>query len=65
MIIRVKSHKGREKMLSRISRKVEWLYSFEDSNNFCEVSEEEWESIKDIKGLSKARPKGDLLKCWT
>lgn len=55
MIIRVKSHRARAKMVAALGRLPQGYYSFCFSGEFREVSDAEVYKLHGIKGLSRAR----------
>lgn len=66
MIVRVKSHRANEKLKRLLSDSLplQWYWSFEDGNNFVEVPDERLPEVLEITGITRARPKGQLRKCW-
>ena len=65
VIIRVKSHRGSDKLDQAIGRHPQYFWTTKDGGNFAEVTPEEFARTEDIKGISKARvPRDDLRRCW-
>lgn len=67
MIIRTGSHRAREKVTRTLGRSPQsfWSMKYSGSYGLCEVTEEEFEKIKDIKMVRKTRIKREELReCW-
>ena len=55
MLIRIKSHRCRQKLESCLGYLPQGYFSFYIRGEFREISEAEYLQVKDIKGLTKAR----------
>jgi hypothetical protein len=67
MIIRRGSHRAHDKVASVLGYSPQGLYNMDypGSYGLCEVTEEEFEKIKDIKMVKKTRIKREVLhECW-
>ena len=65
IILRTKSHRARERMERTIGRHPDYYWTWEDGGCFAEVTEEEYEAVRNIKGITKARVSRDALRrCW-
>jgi hypothetical protein len=65
-LVRVKSHRAREKMKAALGRLPVGYFSFRFAGEFREVSTAEWEKLQGIKGLSRARvDRAELRRYWT
>ena len=65
IILRTKSHRARERMERTIGRHPQFYWTWEDGGGFAEVTAEEYELVRKIKGITKARvPREQLRKCW-
>jgi hypothetical protein len=65
IIVRVKSHRASDKLDQAIGRHPQYYWTMRDGGDFAEVSEEEFNRIKTIKGITRARvARNDLRRCW-
>jgi len=65
VILRTKSHRARAKMDRIIGRHPQYYWTWKDGACFAEVTPEEYELVKGIKGITKARvSREDLRRCW-
>ncbi len=60
IIVRVKSHRAREKMKAALGYLPQGYYSFDFPGEFREVTPEEMKKLRGVKGLCRARV--DLAK---
>lgn len=68
MIIRIASHRAWDRVKFALGFRPKGLFNMEypGSYGLCEVSEQEWEKIKDIPSVGKSRVKREsLMQCWT
>ena len=66
VILRTKSHRARERLDRTIGRHPQFFWTWEDGGCFAEVTDAEYETVKGIKGITKARvPCEDLRRCWS
>jgi hypothetical protein len=66
IILRTKSHRARERLERTIGRHPQFFWTWEDGGCFAEVTMEEYERVKGIKGITKASvPRESLRKCWS
>lgn len=63
VLIRCNSHRARQKMERAIGKQVGY-YSLQRAGSFYRVSPMEFETVKDIAGLSRARDGADIHRCW-
>ena len=65
IILRTKSHRARQRLESTIGRHPQFYWTWEDGGCFAEVTAKEYEAVKSIKGLTRARvARENLRKCW-
>jgi hypothetical protein len=65
VIVRVASHRARHKLYDLLGvSNLPWFWSWEDGNNFAEIPTDQLASARAIKGITAARPKGELMRCW-
>jgi hypothetical protein len=66
IILRTRSHRAREKLDRTIGRHPQYYFTWKDGGCFAAVTAEEFEQVRTIKGLTRARvPKEELGLCWT
>ena len=64
-MLRVRSHRARERLDRTIGRHPQFFYTWEDGGCFAEVTAAEYERVKSIKGITVARVSRDKLRrCW-
>jgi len=64
VLVRVSSHRSRERLFRLLGSEPDAFYSFRDSGNFYAIPAERLDEARKIAGVTKARPKGELLRCW-
>ncbi len=65
IVIRTNSRRCRNKVRDQLDREPQYYWTWEDGAVFAEVTPEEYERIKAIKGVTKARvDRARLGKCW-
>jgi hypothetical protein len=63
-MLRTKSHRAREKMERAIGRHPQYYWTWEDGGCFAEVTAEEYDQVREIKGITKTRvPRSELRQC--
>ena len=66
IILRTKSHCARERLDRILGRHPQYFYTWEDGGCFAEVTAAEYEQVKGIKGITRARVCRDALRrCWS
>jgi len=55
VIIRVKSHRARDRMKAALGRLPQGYYSFDFGGEFREVTPAEMEKLQGIRGITRAR----------
>jgi hypothetical protein len=66
VILRTKSHRARERLDRTIGRHPDYYWTWEDGGCFAEVTAEEYEAVRGIKGITRARVARDELRmCWS
>ena len=66
VILRTKSHRARQRLESILGRHPQFFWTWEDGGVFAAVTAEEYERVKRIKGITKARvPRDKLRQCWS
>lgn len=66
VIVRVGSHRARHKLYALLGvSELQWYYNFEDGNNFAAIPTDCLAEARTITGVTLARPKGKLFKCWS
>ena len=66
VILRTRSHRARERLERAIGRHPNYYWTWEDGGCFAEVTAEECEAVRNIKGLTKARvARESLRRCWS
>jgi hypothetical protein len=65
VILRTTSHRAREGIDRTIGRHPQYYWTWDKGGGFAEVTAKEYEAVKRIKGITKARvPRNELRKCW-
>ena len=64
MIIRVKSHRARDKMKAALGYLPQGYYLLDGPGEFREVTAAEMHKLQGIKGLSRARVDRDQLRAY-
>ena len=65
VMLRTTSHRARERLDRTIGRHPQYFWTIKDGGCFAEVTAEEFEHIKTIKGITKTRvPREELRRCW-
>jgi len=66
VIVRTKSHRARERLDRAIGRHPLYYFTWTDGGCFAEITAEEYETIKSVKGITRARvSREDLRMCWS
>lgn len=66
MYIRVKSHRARQALEDELGRLPQGYFSFWFDGEFRLVTEDKYEKVKGIKGISRARiDESKLHQCWS
>ena len=68
MIIRIGSHRAWDRVKFAIARTPKGLFNWKypGSCGLCEVTEEEFDKVKDIPSVGKSRVKrSELMECWS
>lgn len=59
MIIRVQSHRARQKVENALGRLPTGYFSFYKAGEWREIGDEEWDKVNGIKGITKSKlPEG-------
>jgi hypothetical protein len=65
IFVRINSHRAADKMDRAIGRHPQYYWTLEHGGCFAEVTEEEFDRIRTIRGITKARvPRKELRQCW-
>ena len=65
VILRTKSHRARERMERAIGRHPDYYWTWDDGGCFAEVTAAEYEAVRNIKGITRAKvPRESLRRCW-
>ena len=65
VILRTRSHRARQSLDRTIGRHPQYYWTWKDGGCFAEVTAEEYEAVRHIKGVTKANvPRSDLRWCW-
>jgi hypothetical protein len=65
VMLRTRSHRARERLDRAIGRHPDYYWTWEDGGCFAEVTAEEYEKVKSIKGITRAKvPRENLRRCW-
>ena len=62
MILRVSSHRAAKK-LTRIVGPLDWWFTIADGGTFVEVPDDRVAECLAVKSVTRARPKGKLMRC--
>lgn len=66
LLIRCNSHRARHKAFRAITPRIGfWSLRRNTSKGVYEVSNPEYEHVKDIKGITRFKDGDDLMRCWT
>lgn len=63
-LLRVRSHRASERLRRLVGDDLEWWFSFQDGGSFARVPERWVERALYIPGVTRARPKGEVSRCW-
>ena len=55
MFVRIKSHRARSKVMRALGREPKGYYSWTFLGEFREIQEKEYDRVKNIKGVTRAR----------
>ncbi len=64
VFVRVRSHRAADKLKRLLGCELAWYYSMHENNNFVEISADMLDAERQIKGITLARPKSELMRCW-
>lgn len=64
LLVRVGSHRACAKLKKELGRELKWFYTFPGQGNMVEVSQEELARVRAITGVTLARPKSQVYRCW-
>jgi len=66
IMLRTRSHRARERLDRTIGRHPQYYWTWEVGGCFAEVTTEEYQAVKSIKGITRARVAcEELRKCWS
>lgn len=66
VIVRVSSRRAADKLRLLVGvDKLAWWWSFEDGNRFAEIPAGLLDEARSITGVTLARPKARLMRCWS
>lgn len=61
MFIKINSHRARDRVASALGRLPQGYFDWNKKGEWREISPEEFEKVKDIKGVTKSRVKSENL----
>lgn len=64
MIIRIHSHRARRNLKRVLGRLPQGYYSFHQKGEWREVTDQEFEQVKAIKGITKSKLPEKAMECW-
>jgi hypothetical protein len=66
VFLRVNSHRAGHRMDQAIGRHPDYYWTVQHGGCFAEVTVQEFDRIKTIKGITKTRtPREELRRCWS
>jgi len=66
VFVRVRSHRatGRLKRLLEVE-KLDWHFNMWEGNSFALIPADRLDEARQIPGVTRARPKRELMRCWS
>lgn len=66
IFIRTNSHRARDRVQSALGRKPQSFFSFYDNGSYQQIEPTEYDRIKHIPGVTRARLKrpDKIMECW-
>jgi hypothetical protein len=65
VVVRVRSHRSADKLRRLLDvDSLEWRWNPWDGNNFAIIPTAKLDEARQLPGVTLARPKRELLRCW-
>lgn len=66
VLVRVNSHRAADRLKGLLQvESLDWYFNVWEGNNFAMIPADRLNEARHVPGVTKARPKHDVHKCWT